>query len=171
MLIFATISGIVVILAVLLDAFETVVLPRRVRRKFRITVLFYRNTWKPWRKITGLIKSPGRRENFLGYFGPLSLLFLLALWAVGLIFGFALLQYGAGEHLQLSHEPITFARLLYHSGETFFTLGYGDIVPNSAIARALAVLEAGMGFGFLGTVVGYLPTIYAAFSRREVQIS
>ena len=171
MLIFATISGIVVILAVLLDAFETVVLPRRVRRKFRITVWFYRTTWIPWRKITGLIKSPGRRENFLGYFGPLSLLFLLALWACGLIFGFGLLQYGAGEHVQLSNEPITFGRVIYLSGSTFFTLGYGDVIPTSPFARALAVLEAGMGFGFLGTVIGYLPTIYSSFSRREIEIS
>src|SRR5271166_2482642 len=171
MLIFATIAGIVVILAVLLDAFETVVLPRRVRRKFRITVWFYRNTWIPWRKITSLIKSPGRRENFLGYFGPLSLLFLLALWACGLIFGFALLQYGAGEHVMLGNEPVTFGRVIYLSGSTFFTLGYGDIIPTSTIARALAVLEAGMGFGFLGTVIGYLPTIYSSFSRREIEIS
>jgi hypothetical protein len=171
MLIFATISGIVVVLAVLLDAFETVVLPRRVRRKFRITVWFYRNTWKPWRKITTYIKSPGRRENFLGYFGPLSLLFLLALWACGLIFGFALLQYGAGEHVMIGNEPLTFGRVIYFSGSTFFTLGYGDVIPTSEIARSLAVLEAGMGFGFLGVVIGYLPTIYSSFSRREIQIS
>lgn len=32
-------------------------------------------------------------------------------------------------------------------------------------------LEAGMGFGFLGTVIGYLPTIYSSFSRREIEIS
>jgi hypothetical protein len=171
MLVFATIAGIVVILAVLLDAFETVVLPRRVRRQFRITVWFYRNTWIPWRKITSLIKSPGRRENFLGYFGPLSLLFLLALWACGLIFGFALLQYGAGEHVTLGNEPVTFGRVIYFSGSTFFTLGYGDIIPTSTLARVLAVLEAGMGFGFLGTVIGYLPTIYSSFSRREIEIS
>jgi len=171
MRIFATIAGIVVILAVLLDAFETVVLPRRVRRKFRITVWFYRNTWIPWRKITTLIKEPGRRENFLGYFGPLSLLFLLVLWACGLIFGFALLQYGAGEHVMLSNEPVTFGRVIYLSGSTFFTLGYGDIIPTSGFARVLAVLEAGMGFGFLGTVIGYLPTIYSSFSRREIEIS
>jgi hypothetical protein len=168
---FITIIGLLVVFAVLLDAFETVVLPRRVRRQYRITSWFYRRTWVPWRKITTLIKSPGRRENFLGYFGPLSLLVLLGLWAATLIFGFALLQYGAGEHVQLSGAPITFGLLLYHSGETFFTLGYGDIVPTSPIARLLAVVEAGMGFGFLGTVIGYLPTIYAAFSRREVQIS
>jgi hypothetical protein len=166
-----TIVGLFVVFAVLLDAFETVVLPRRVQRQYRITSWFYRRTWVPWRKITTHIKSPSQRENFLGYFGPLSLLVLLGLWASGLILGFAMLQYGAGEHIQLSNAPITFGGLLYHSGETFFTLGYGDIVPTSAMARFLAVVEAGMGFGFLGTVVGYLPTIYAAFSRREVQIS
>lgn len=169
--IIASIGGILIIFAVLLDAFETVVLPRRVQRHLRISNWFYRRTWIPWRKITSHIKSPGRRESFLGYFGPLSLLFLLALWAAGLIFGFSLLQYGAGEHVQLSNEPITYGRLIYHSGETFFTLGYGDIVPTLTMARILAVLEAGMGFGFLGTVIGYLPTIYSAFSRREVAIS
>jgi hypothetical protein len=171
MFIVATIAGLLIILAVLLDAFETVVLPRRVQRHFRISNWFYRRTWLPWRTVTTHIKSPGQRESLLGYFGPLSLLFLLALWAAGLIFGFSLLQYGAGEHVQLNNEPITYGRLIYHSGETFFTLGYGDIVPTSPFARALAVLEAGMGFGFLGTVIGYLPTIYAAFSRREIGIS
>jgi hypothetical protein len=60
---------------------------------------------------------------------------------------------------------------MYFSGSTFFTLGYGDIIPTSIAARALAVLEAGMGFGFLGVVIGYLPTIYSSFSRREIQIS
>jgi Ion channel len=169
--VFATIAGAVVILVVLLDAFEAVVLPRRVQRHFRITAWFYRYTWRPWRAITSHIQSPSQRENFLAYFGPLSLIFLLMLWAISLILGFALLQYGAGEHVQLSNEPITFGRLLYHSGETFFTLGYGDIVPTSPLSRALAVMEAGMGFGFLGTVIGYLPTIYSSFSRREVQIS
>jgi hypothetical protein len=171
MRLFTTIAGILVILAVLLDAFETVVLPRRVERHFRISSWFYRRSWGRWRTVTSFIKSPSRRESILGYFGPLSLLLLLALWAAGLILGFSLLQYGAGEHIQLSNEPITYGRLLYHSGETFFTLGYGDIVPTSTIARILAVLEAGMGFGFLGTVIGYLPTIYSAFSRREVGIS
>jgi len=167
----SAIAGIAVILLILLDAFETVVLPRRVARHFRPSVWFYRNTWRPWARLASHVSSPARREAFLGYFGPLSLILLLALWACGLIFGFALLQFGAGEHLQLSGEPITFSRLLYHSGETFFTLGYGDITPVSPVARLLAVLEAGMGFGFLGTVIGYLPTIYSAFSRREVEIS
>ena len=96
---------------------------------------------------------------------------LLAFWAAGLIFGFALLQHGIGGHEQLGSEPLTFGRILYHSGETFFTLGYGDIVPTSAAARILSVFEAGMGFAFLGVVIGYLPVVYGSFSRREIQIS
>ena len=138
---------------------------------FRISAWFYRRTWIPWRKLASRIPIQSRRENFLGYFGPLSLIFLLILWATGLIFGFALLQYGAGEHFRLSGEPLTFGLLVYNSGETFFTLGYGDIIPDSGVARALAVIEAGLGFGFLGVVIGYLPTIYSSFSRREIEIS
>jgi hypothetical protein len=167
----AIVFGVVIIGVVLLDAFETVVLPRRVTRQFRLTAWFYRRTWIPWKKIAGHIQTSARQQSFLGYFGPLSLILLLEFWAASLILGFALLQYGIGGHEQLGTEPITFGRILYQSGETFFTLGYGDIVPTSRLARALAVLEAGMGFAFLGVVIGYLPVVYASFSRREIQIS
>jgi ion channel len=167
----ATVFGAIIIWVVLLDAFETVVLPRRVTRHFKLTAWFYRRTWIPWKKVAGQIRTLSRQQSFLGYFGPLSLIMLLAFWAATLIIGFALLQYGIGGHEQLGNEPITFGRIVYHSGETFFTLGYGDIVPTSSWARALSVAEAGMGFAFLGVVIGYLPVVYASFSRREIQIS
>ena len=167
----AIVFGIAIIWVVLLDAFETVVLPRRVLRNFRLTAYFYRRTWVPWRGIARRIKKLSRQQNFLGYFGPLSLFLLLGFWASGLIFGFALIQHGIGGHLVLSGERLSFGKVLYHSGETFFTLGYGDIVPTSGLARALSVIEAGMGFGFLGVVIGYIPVVYSSFSRRELQIS
>jgi len=163
--------GIAIIWVVLLDAFETVVLPRRVLRNFKLTAYFYRRTWIPWRGIARRIKTASRQQNFLGYFGPFSLILLLGFWATGLILGFGLIQYGIGGHEQLSGENLTFGKILYHSGETFFTLGYGDIVPTSRAARALSVFEAGMGFAFLGVVIGYIPVVYSSFSRREIQIS
>jgi Ion channel len=147
------------------------VLPRRVTRHFRLTAWFYRRTWLPWKAIAKRIATASRQQSFLGYFGPLSLILLLAFWAATLIMGFALLQYGIGGHELLSKEPITFGRIIYQSGQTFFTLGYGDIVPTSGLARAFSVVEAGMGFAFLGVVIGYLPVVYASFSRREIQIS
>jgi hypothetical protein len=167
----AIVCGVAILWVVLLDAFETVVLPRRVLRNFRLTAYFYRRTWIPWRSIARRIKLASRQQNFLGYFGPLSLILLLGFWAAGLIFGFALIQYGMGGHEQLSGERLNFGKILYHSGETFFTLGYGDIVPTSGGARALSVIEAGMGFAFLGVVIGYIPVVYSSFSRREIQIS
>jgi hypothetical protein len=167
----AILGGVAIIWVVLRDAFETVVLPRRVARNFKLTQWFYRRTWIPWRKFAGHIKKPSRQQSFLGYYGPLSLILLMVFWALGLIFGFALVQRGIGGHEQLSGEPLTFGKIIYHSGETFFTLGYGDIVPTSPTARALSVVEAGMGFGFLGVVIGYIPVVYTSFSRREIQIS
>jgi len=169
--IITVVLGLVILWVVLRDAFETVVLPRRVTRHFQLTAWFYRRTWIPWRRVAAHIKTISRQQNFLGYFGPLSLILLLGFWAAGLILGFALIQHGIGGHEQLSNEPLTFGRILYHSGETFFTLGYGDIVPTSGAARALSVVEAGMGFAFLGVVIGYIPVVYSSFSRREIQIS
>jgi hypothetical protein len=167
----AVIFGLVILWVVFLDAFETVVLPRRVTRHFKLTAWFYRRTWIPWKKVAHHIQTPSRQQSFLGYFGPLSLILLLGFWAATLIFGFALVQYGLGGHEQLGNEPITFGRIIYQSGQTFFTLGYGDILPTTEMARALSVLEAGMGFAFLGLVIGYIPVVYSSFSRREIQIS
>jgi ion channel len=168
----ASIVGVVVIFVILMDAFETVVLPRRVRRVFfRISTRFYKKSWQLWSAVALHIKDPFRREGFLAYFGPVSLFPLLGFWALGLICGFACVQYGLGEHVSLGNESITFGKVVYLSGETFFTLGYGDITPNNGAARALAVMEAGMGFAFLGVVIGYLPVIYNSFATREIEIS
>jgi len=167
----ASIAGIVLIFVILLDAFETVVLPRRIKRLLRLTTLFYKNTWGFWTRVGLHIKSPNRREGFLAYFGPMSLIVLLFFWAGGLIFGFACMQHGFGDYVSLGSEKITFWKLLYLSGETFFTLGYGDITPTNYAARTLSVMEAGMGFAFLGVVVGYLPVIYNSFNTREIEIS
>jgi hypothetical protein len=165
------IVGIAIIVSILLDAFETVVLPKRVTRQFRLTAWFYRRTWIPWSRIARRIQNASRREAFLGYFGPLSLIFLLLFWALGLVLGFGLLQFGAGEHVHIANESVNFWTVLYMSGETFFTLGLGDVTPTTAPARILTVLESGLGFAFLAVVIGYLPTIYSAFSRREIEIS
>ena len=64
----AAVFGPIIIWSVLLDAFETVVLPRRVTRHFRLTAWFYRRTWIPWRNIARRIKTASRQQNFLGYF-------------------------------------------------------------------------------------------------------
>src|SRR5580704_8720869 len=97
-MILPAIIGIAIIANVLWEAFETVILPRRVTRRFRLAVLYYRTTWYAWRTHARFIRKTARRESFLGIFGPLSLLMLFVLWAAGLIFGFGLLYYSAAVH-------------------------------------------------------------------------
>ena len=115
--------------------------------------------------------SSNRRENYLSYFGPLSLIMLLVIWAGVLIFGFSGFQWAIGSALHAPEGTPTFFTDLYMSGTTFFTLGLGDVTPYSGPARILTVAEGGIGFGFLALVIGYLPIIYQSFSRREVNIS
>jgi hypothetical protein len=163
--------SVALILFVLVDGFEAMVLPRRVTRAYRLTRLFYRSTWMCWRAVARYLSSGKRREAFLSLFGPLSMLALFCVWFAGLIFGFALLHWSLGTVAHAPDEDAGFGKYLYLSGETFFTLGMGDVTANGALGRLLIVVEAGVGFGFLAVVIGYLPVLYQAFSRREATIS
>src|SRR5271167_672860 len=164
-------AGVAIFLTVVWDAFESIILPRRVTRKFRFTRLFFKTTWTIWKFIAGLVSSRKSRESFLGFYGPLSLLVLIGVWAVGLVFSFGLMQFGAGSAVIITGGQPGFLTDVYLSGTTFFTLGLGDVVPRSGLSRALVVTEGGFGFGFLAAIIGYLPFIYGSFSKREVNIS
>jgi Ion channel len=164
-------AGLAMFLIVVWDAFEAIILPRRVTRKFRLTRFYFRTSWALWTSIIGLISSRKIRESYLGFYGPISLLVLVGVWAVGLVISFGLMQFGAGSAVSLSATTSRISTDLYLSGTTFFTLGLGDVVPRSGLARFLVVTEAGFGFGFLAAVIGYLPFIYGSFAQREVNIS
>jgi hypothetical protein len=166
-MILPAVAGFLIVAVVLWESFETIILPRRVARRFRFTVLVYRTTWFPWRAIAHLFRKTKSRETFLSIYGPLSLLFLFAVWAAVIICGFGLLYYS--NSIQDSTHP-TYAKCVYLSGTTMFTLGIGDVVPHTRMEHVLVVIESGLGFGFLALILSYLPVIYQAFSRREVNI-
>ncbi|HEY3840779.1 MAG TPA: potassium channel family protein [Bryobacteraceae bacterium] len=172
MYIVAGLAAIFLIVLILWEAFETIILPRRVSRRFRLTRYFYVFTWMPWSAIARAVKNPKRRETMLGYFGPLSLLLLLVFWGAGLLVGFALLHWADGSALAAQdNRPPDFLTDLYMSATTFFTLGLGDVIPKSVFARVVTAVECATGFGFIAALIGYLPTIYQSFSRREANIS
>ncbi len=160
------------IIVVFIDAFEAVVLPRRVKHGYRLARLYYQYVWVLWRGLSRRL-PPGRfRSGLLSIFGPMSLFGLLGIWAVGLILGFALLHIAFETALSApAANDNSFATYFYFSGTTFFTLGYGDIVPTRGWGRALSVAEAGIGFGFLAIIISYVPVLYQTFSRREIVIS
>jgi hypothetical protein len=165
------IAGLFIVFATLWEAFETIILPRRVTRPVRLVRIFYRFTWKFWAAINGLIRSKRVRDAHLSYYGPLSLLGLFATWAFLLVLAFAMLQWAGGSAINMPGGTPTFRTDFYLSGTTFFTLGLGDVTPRTALAKAITVTEGGTGFGFLGLMISYLPTLYGAFSQRELNIS
>src|SRR5262249_21548944 len=129
--------GIALIAVVLWEAFETIILPRRVTRWFRLTKFFYRSTWILWSRLASRVRGKRRRETIMSFFGPLSLIILLALWASGLIVGYGVLHYAAGSRLRGEGVIPGLATDLYLSGTTFFTLGLGDVAPGSWTERIL----------------------------------
>src|SRR5438876_10258568 len=119
--ILAIIVGILFILAILQDSFETVILPRRVSRKFRLSRMFYTSTWMLWSSIARKMRPGNRREFYLSYYGPASLLIMLIVWALALVFSFALIQWGLSSPLNVPMKDVTFGTYLYMSGTTFIT--------------------------------------------------
>jgi len=171
MRILATIVGIILVIVILIDSFETIVLPRRVSRRFRLSRWFYTSSWMLWASLARKMRPGNRREFYLSYYGPLSLIILLVAWAAVLVVAFALFQWGVSAPLNVPEKQVTFGTYLYMSGTTFVTLGYGDVTPLTGLGRFLAVAEAGMGFLFLALIIGYVPVIYQAFSHREINIT
>ena len=163
----AAIVGCGVLVVVLADAFDTIVLARRAERIFRVTAWFYAVTWRAFALVARRIRSGERRERLLSTYGPLSLLGLLALWAVGVIVAFTLLHWAAGLRVRQGGSGFSFD--LFFSGAALFTMSLGE--PLNAPSKVLLVLEAGLGFSLLGLVVGYLPVLYQSFANREQQIS
>jgi hypothetical protein len=166
----AIIFGIVLIVLVALDAFETIILPRRVTRRIRLATLFYRSIRFGWYSIARLFHTSARRDTFQGYMGPLSLLALLLFWAALFVLGFGLLLWGLALPLAAS-QPISFLTYLYLSSTTFFTLGLGDVTSLPGLGRFLVVCEVALGYVFLALMISYVPVLYQAFSRRELRIS
>jgi hypothetical protein len=172
-------AALVLIAWVLWDTFETILLTRRVPARLRLSRLLLDGLWGMWSAIARTVPDRGRRETFLSLYALLSIIALLVVWAGGLIVAFAMLYWAEGSHLAGAllggrARDVGFASFLtdlYMSGTTFFTLGLGDLHPMSLGGRAITVIEAGTGFGFLALVIAYLPVLYAAFSKREVRIT
>ena len=171
MRILAFVVGMACLFIVLLDAFQTIILPRRATGRFRLTRIFYIATWKPWAFVTRRLGNARKRETVFSFYGPLSLILLLVVWAGVMLLGFGLLYFGLGSPFVDAAHQAGFRSDLYVSGTTIFTLGLGDVTPQNPWARSLVILEAGTGLGFLAVVMGYFPVLYSAFSRREVSIS
>src|SRR5258707_4989251 len=103
------IVGFLMVTMMLWDAFEVIILPRRVTRRLRFARLFYRFTWRLRSMVAELIPLDRPRENYLSYFGPLSLLLLLTAWVTVLVAGFAMMQWGLQDRLNIVERAAPFS--------------------------------------------------------------
>lgn len=153
------IAGVVLVALMVSEFFVTFMLPRRVRRDPRIARGLNRLLWRPWRALARRL-GPSAADTLLGLFGPLALLVQLVVWAVGLMIGYGLIEWAIAGASFTTQELLSSA-LFLSAGQTSGGVGL----------RVVELLEAATGVGVLFVVIGYMPSVYSAFSRRETAVS
>jgi hypothetical protein len=153
------IVGALLVALMLSEFFVTFMLPRRVRRDPRIARGLDWLLWRRWRALARRLE-PTSADTLLGFFGPLALLAQLVVWALGLMIGYGLIEWAvAGGSFS--------TRFLASSG-LFLSAGASS---GSVGVHVVELLEAATGVGVLFIVIGYMPAVYSAFSRRETAVS
>lgn len=148
----------------LVDVFQSVILPRASDRRWRVSAQITRLTWRVWRARAAAAGDEDKRENFLGAYAPLALTAFLIMWVAGLIFGYGLVFYGLRE---LIRPAPGFGETLYFAGTTLLTIGFGDFVP-VGFTRFLSIVAGATGFGVVAVGTAFLFQIFASFQQREV---
>jgi len=151
--------GITMVLLVFDSALRTFVLPRGA------TPVVSRGTFIGLRMVFNAIARAARtydgRDSVMALYGPVGLLLLPAVWMVMVVAAYTAMFHARGVS--------GFERAFEMSGSSLFTLGF--VRPPDLPTNILAFFEAATGLGLLGLLIAYLPTIYTAFSRREVRVA
>lgn len=125
--------------------------------------LLARGSYRIVRAVARRLPEGRVRENLLATFAPLLLLLLLTMWVLLQVVGFGLL-WSALDGIDGASDV---TGSLYYSAVVFFTVGFGDVVPQAAVPRLGSMVEAFLGVISIALVIGYLPSLYAAYSERE----
>ena len=151
--------GLLLVMSTLMSVAGTLVVPRAVNSPISRMVEWLLDI--AFLFMARRVRSFGRRDRILAWQAPLSLLIRLAVWLGLLILGYALLLLPSLK----GHLGQAFSE----SGSSIFTLGYA--VPASGDSTTLEYLAAFTGLVVIGLQVGYLPTLYAAFNKRETEVT
>lgn len=155
----AVVAGAAVVVVVLASAVRTVVVPRAQQ------VRLARAVFVAVRRVFELRARPTRtyeeRDRVMALFAPVALLVLPAVWVVAVGAGFTLVQWGLGV------DGLRDALVV--SGSSLTTLGSAP--PPDLWTAMASYVEAVLGLGLIALVISYLPSIYAAFQRRELAVA
>ena len=162
------VAGVLLIAVTLLDVFQSVVTPRPVAGRLRISRYANRLLWAGCRWLAHKERDARRREALLGSFGPAMVLVFLGLWLLLLVLGYGLLIDSMGGELR--PHPADFATALYVAATSLLTIGFGDFVATEGPGRLVLLAAGATGLGVLALVVTFLFSLYGAFQRREVAV-
>ena len=161
-------AGAAVIAVALLDVFQSVITPRPVAGRLRLSRFTTRWLWRACRWLALRRQGTMAREALLGSFGPAIVLVYLLLWLLLLVLGYGLLVNALAD--QVRPRPADLGTSLYVAGTSLFTIGFGDYVATTPAARALTLAAGATGLGVLALVVTFMFSLYGAFQRREVAV-
>lgn len=151
--------GAALVLGTLRSVILTFVLPRNTRDKTTWTL--FRLLGRVVGVLVGLARSYERRDAIMAMYAPVGLLLLPIVWLALLLAGFSAMFWALGA--------ASWREALLLSGSSLLTLGFAAL-PTLAITL-LAFIEAGIGLMMVALFIGYLPTMYGAWSRRETAVS
>ena len=159
------VAGVLLLVLVLWDVFQTVVVPRPSPGWFRLGRYVVRGSWRVVRAF-GRDDLGTRHSQLLGLFAPAMTIMLLVTWLTGLILGYGLILHALRDEMTPSPEDLGTA--IYFAASSVLTLGYGDIVANGTLARFVVIAAAATGLGIVALVVTFLFSLYASYQRREI---
>ena len=159
--------GAALILWTLNDVFQSVIVPRGVGNRYRLSVNLRRLLWWCWPAMAWKLypSDDDRREDFFAIFAPFALVVFLLMWTVALIAGYGLMFYGLRAGLT---PPVhTLGEATYFGGVSFTTIGFGDFAGRSAATRLLSVCAAINGLALFAISTAYLFALFGNFQARE----
>ncbi len=151
--------GVVLLLLVLDSALRTFVLPRGEAPTMTRAV-FIGVRWV-FNRIAGMFRTYDGRDRVMALYAPIGLFILPLVWLVVSVLAFTAMFHALGVR--------GFERAFEMSGSSLPTLGF--VRPPDLATHILAFVEAILGLAVLALLISYLPTIYGAFSRREVLVA
>jgi Ion channel len=158
--------GVILIVVVVWDLFETIVVPRPTPGRFRIGRYVVRGSWRFFRAVGS--RGDASHDILLGLFAPAATLVLLLAWLATMIAGYGLILFALRD--QLTPSPPDLGTTIYFAASSVLTLGYGDFVAAGPAARAVVIVAAVSGLGVVALVVTFLFSLYGSYQRREVEV-
>lgn len=152
-------AGIWLALRVLLSAIRAFILPRGSRDP--IVGFVFRELRRVFNRLAPKKRPYRERDRIFSYYAPVALAVLAVTWLILVMLGFTAIFWGLGGY--------TVGEAFRLSGSSLLTLG--SSIPTTGVDAIFTFIEAITGLGLAALLVGYLPTMYAAYSRRELEVS